>query len=114
MSSIPARAPRNTVLLTLDVIAGVVAIAFTVVLSIVTVTIATSYNAATDADPVWRGVAVLGITAVSILGAFAGVGMFIVALLRRRLAFVWPLGAFVVVLAGFYLGTWVFSLAVGA
>jgi hypothetical protein len=40
-----------------------------------------------------------------VLAAFLGLGFFVVALIRKRLAFVWPLAAVVLTIVAFYAGT---------
>lgn len=58
------------------------------------------------------GIVVSGLISVSVLAQFLGFGMFLVSIIRKRVAFVWPLAAIVLTIALFYLGTWVASLTV--
>ncbi|HWR86341.1 MAG TPA: hypothetical protein VN200_10135 [Rhodoglobus sp.] len=113
MPQTPPAAPRNRVLVALDVIAGIVVIVFGLVLALAVIANATLY-AGVAGDPVLLGIGVYGIIGVAIIVTFLGVGFFVVALIRKRLAFVWPLGAFIIVLVAFYAGTWLVGQAVAA
>ena len=52
------------------------------------------------------GVATYGILTVTVVAYFVGIGMAIVRIIQKRLAFVWPLGAFIIMIAAFYLAAW--------
>lgn len=60
------------------------------------------------------GIVVYGLMTIAIIAAFLGFGMVIVSLIRRRWAFIWPLGAIVLTVALFYLGSWVAGMTVPA
>jgi ABC-type multidrug transport system permease subunit len=105
MTSRPAAPPRNRAVLVLDVVASIVIIAFGIVLALVVIATAAAYGNTPAGNPTLMTVAVLGIIAVAVIATALGIGFFIVALLRRRVAFVWPLIALVVTVAAFYGGT---------
>lgn len=52
------------------------------------------------------GFATYGLLTVTVMAFFVGIGMAIVRMIQKRLAFVWPLGAFIVMIAAFYLAAW--------
>jgi len=107
---------RNPVVLAVDIIAALVILAFTFTLALVTVFYANQYPALQEdcgAGPysglTCNGAALTTIVALmnvlAIAATVAAIGMFVVQLVRRRLIFVWPLIAFVVLIAVFYGGT---------
>ena len=100
MSS-PAAAPRrNPVVVVIDVIAGVVAIAIGIGMALTAI----SYGIAFSQQGTGSLTAIgIGLIIVTVLAVFLGIGMFVVALIRKRLSFYWPLGAFVVMLIAFYI-----------
>ncbi len=57
-------------------------------------------------------VVVYGLMTVAVLAAFLALGMMIVSAIRKRYMFWWPLGAIVVTVALFYLGSWVAGMTV--
>lgn len=65
-----------------------------------------------ECSSVLLNVVVFGLIGISVLVAALGIGMAIVSLIRKRYTFWWPLGAIIVILAFFYLGTWLAGLTV--
>lgn len=120
----PASGPsirrRHPVALTVDIVASALLILFTAVLATVVTVLVSSYSGlctssqSSACNATSLSAIVFGVMAVVIVVAFLGVGMVIVSLIRRRLLFVWPLGAIGVILVAFYLGTWVATLAAPA
>lgn len=111
MTSQPAAAPRNRALVTLDIVAGIVLIAFGIVLGLVVISAAAAYAATEAAEPALMAAAAFGIIAIAVIATFLGIGFFVVALIRRRVAFVWPLVAVIVTVIAFYAGTWLATQA---
>lgn len=105
MTSQQPAAARNRALVVLDVVAGIVLLAFEIVLGLVVIGTATAFAGAEAPNQVLLGTAVLLIIVVTVLAAALGIGFFVVALIRKRLAFVWPLGAVVLTVIVFYAGT---------
>jgi len=119
----PAR--RNVALVALDVVASIVILAFGAVLALTIVGYATvfgSFTADCGAGPfdgltcntTALAIASYGLIAVTVLGYFLGFGMVIVSLIRRRYTFWWPLGAVLLIIAAFYLASWVAGMTVPA
>ncbi len=117
-TSLPPSAPRNPVLVGLDIVAGVlliitsVTVAFGVILSAYTYQGLTATCGAGPYDGLQCNAAVLSIVVNILIGAavlitLLGIGMFVVSLIRKRYAFWWPLAAIVVTVAVFYVATWV-------
>lgn len=112
---------RNTALVALDIVAGVVLLTMSLLIGLSVLTSATLYGglqAQCGAGP-FEGlhcnstvlaVVVYGLIAVAVIAFFLGLGFFVVGQIRRRYSFYWPLAAIVLTLALFYLGTWVASL----
>lgn len=107
----------------LDIVAGILLIGFGIVLALGVLTTAIAYGglhaACTPAlaesltcNSTVLGIVVYGLIGVSVLALFLGFGMFLVSLIRKRVAFMWPLAAIVLTIVLFYLGTWVASLTV--
>lgn len=120
----PARR-RHPAIVTVDVLLSIVLLAFSGVVAFVVVVSAFSYSGihaiCTPADAtgivcnsVVLGIIVYGLMTVAIIAAFLGFGMVIVSLIRRRWAFVWPLGAILLTIGLFYLASWVAGLTVPA
>jgi len=57
-------------------------------------------------------VVVYGLIIATVLTTFLALGMMIVSAIRKRYIFWWPLGAIVVTIALFYLGSWVAGMTV--
>ena len=119
----PAR--RNAALVTVDIIVSVALLAFGAVLSLIVISYATLYNdLISDCGPgSYEGLqcngtvlsaAVIGLIVVTVLAYFLAVGMVIVSLIRKRYTFWWPLGAVIIVIAAFYVSTWVVGMTVPA
>lgn len=111
MTAQPVAAPRNRALLILDIVVGIALIAFSIVLALVVLSVAIAYGGTEANNPALMGAAVFGIIAIAVIATALGIGFFVVALIRRRIAFVWPLLGLVVTLVGFYGGTWVATQA---
>jgi len=58
------------------------------------------------------GIVVYGLMAVAVLALFLGFGLFLVNVIRKRVAFYWPLAGIVLTLVLFYIGTWVAGMTV--
>jgi hypothetical protein len=56
------------------------------------------------------GIAIFVMIAVAILAFFLGLGFFVVAMIHKRFGFFWPLGAIIVTLVVFYIGTWIVGM----
>ena len=118
--STPAAAPRrNPALVTVDIVAGILFVIFGAVLALVVFTTAVSFlqlPAACGAEAGSCGPTVMvvayGLMFVSVLALFLGFGMFIVSLIRKKLAFYWPLIGAAVTLVLFYVGAWVLGAAI--
>jgi hypothetical protein len=63
-------------------------------------------------NPVFLNIVIIVISAITVFAGFIGAGMFVVRLIRKRVAFLWPLITLVIMVAGFYVGTYLISLAV--
>lgn len=122
-SSPPAR-PRNSVLVALDVIAGILLILVGLGVGLAVLTSAISYgglHAGCGAGPyeglvcnsTVLGAVVFGLIAVAVLAWFLGLGFFVVSVIRKRLAFIWPLAGVIVTIVLFYIGTWLVGLTFG-
>ena len=122
-SSSPAPRRRNAGLVTLDILVGIILLVLTAALSAGVVVTAFAYgglNSECGAGP-YSGltcnttvlsIVVYGLIAIAVLAAFLAFGMMIVSLIRRRWVFWWPLGALVLTIGFFYLGTWVAGMTV--
>jgi hypothetical protein len=116
----PADPPRrrNPAALAADIIAGVAIALFGLLLGLVVLASATQYSHLNDGicvDGPYSGltcnanaltIAVGLISAVTIFAWALTTGMFVVRLLRKRLAFYWPIIGIVVMLVGFWIGTY--------
>lgn len=123
MTTQPPTKRRNGVLVTIDVVAGILllVVGVTIALTVLTSAIAFGglhaqcgsqpYSGLTCNSTV-LGIVVYGLIAVAVLGIFFGFGMFVVFVIRKRWAFYWPLAGIVLTLVLFYLGTWVAGLTV--
>lgn len=127
MTSTSSSAPtprRNPVLVTIDILASILLSLFVGVLALGVIATATSFSTAlpplcgggpyegAECNSVLLNVVVFGLIGIAVLAAALGIGMAIVSLIRRRYTFWWPLGAIVLILAFFYLGTWLAGLTV--
>ena len=65
-------------------------------------------------SPALLGIVIYGLIVIAVIVAALGIGMAIVSLIRKRYTFWWPLGAIVIILVFFYLGTWLAGLTVPA
>ena len=124
MSKTPAAAPlkRNPIAQALDIVAGAIIALIGVVFGLGILASAGQYSHLNDGvctsgpysgltcDPNALVVAVGLISAVTIFAWALTTGMFIVRLLRRRVAFFWPIIGIVVMIIGFWIGTYVVSL----
>jgi hypothetical protein len=121
MSSPPLARPRNPALVVVDIIAGILFIVFGAALALGVVVSAASYgNLHASCLPgeanglvcnsTMLGGAVIGMIAIAIVAFFLGLGFFAVAIFRKRYGFFWPLGAIIITVGVFYLGTWLASL----
>ena len=63
-------------------------------------------------SPALLGIVIYGLIVIAVIVAALGIGMAIVSLIRKRYTFWWPLGAIVIILVFFYLGTWLAGLTV--
>lgn len=124
-NSAPPAPRRHPALVTLDVLISLLllvisgGIAFGVVITAFAYSGIQSQCVPGDAvgivcNTVVLGVVVYGLMTIAIIVAFLGLGMVIVSLIRRRWAFIWPLGAILVTVAFFYLGSWIAGMTVPA
>ena len=121
MSSTLDAPRRNIALVAVDIVVSAILLAFGAVLALTVLGYSTLFGTITadcGAGP-FDGiqcnttaliVAVYGMIAVTIIGFFLGVGMFIVSLIRKRLTFWWPLGAVILIIIAFYAASWVASM----
>jgi len=63
-------------------------------------------------SPVLLSIIIYGLVIIAVIVAALGIGMAIVSLIRKRYTFWWPLGAIIIILVFFYLGTWLAGLTV--
>jgi uncharacterized BrkB/YihY/UPF0761 family membrane protein len=123
MTSQPPARRRNIALVVLDIAAGILLLFVGVAVALTVITQALAYrglHAQCGAGPfdgiecngAVLNIVVYGLIAVAVLALFLGFGMFIVNLIRKRVAFYWPLAGVVVSLVLFYVGTWVAGLTV--
>ena len=119
----PSPARRNPALVTLDIVAGIVFIVFGIVVALGVLTTAISFGALHDTcgagpydgltcNSTVLGIVVYGLMAVAVLALFLGFGLFLVNVIRKRVAFYWPLAGIVLTLVLFYIGTWVAGMTV--
>ena len=120
MSKTPAAAPpkRNPIAQALDIVAGAIIALIGVVFGLGFLAIAGQYSHLNDGvctsgpyagltcDPTALTVAVGVMSAVTIFAWAISTGMFIVRLLRRKVAFFWPIIGIVVMIIGFWIGTY--------
>jgi hypothetical protein len=118
-------APRNRVLVVLDIVAAVLLSFILLGIAIAVAGSATQYAGAhatctpAQVDGLTCNGTVLGIitvvlTSVAIFGFVIAAGMVIVNIIRRRWTFWWPLGACVVMTGVFWLGTWIVGMTLPA
>ena len=119
-------APRNRVLVVLDIVAAVLLSVILLGIAIAVAGSATQYAGVhaelctpAQVDGLTCNGTVLGIitvalTSVAIFGFVIAAGMVIVNILRRRWTFWWPLGACVVMTGVFWLGTWIVGMTLPA
>lgn len=116
-SQLPA-ARRNPVVLTVDIIASVAILAFALVLGLTSLAYSTAFGTLTsecgagpyqglECNSTALGIASIGLVVVTVLLFALGFGMAIVSVLRKRLVFVWPLGALILMIAVLYLAIWI-------
>ena len=114
---------RNPLLVALDVIAGALIILFMAVVALYILTTVAQFPVLQEAcsdgpydgvvcNPVFLNIVIIVISAITVFAGFIGAGMFVVRLIRKRVAFLWPLITLVIMVAGFYVGTYLISLAV--
>ena len=119
----PAR--RNVALVAVDIIASILILGFGAVLALTVLGYAMLFGGFTaecgtgpyeglTCNATALAIASYGLMAVAIIGYFIGFGMVIVSLIRRRYTFWWPLGAVLVIVAAFYLASWIAGLTVPA
>lgn len=122
-SSSPSARRRPPVLVVLDAVVGIVLLVLSGGLSIGVVVTAYAYSgihAQCGAGPysgltcntVVLGIVVYGLMIIAVLAAFLALGMMIVSAIRKRYLFWWPLGAIVITIALFYLGSWVAGMTI--
>jgi len=120
-SAVPARR-RNALLITLDIIAGGIVIAFGLVFGLVVYAAGEQYAAINDGVCVngpYEGltcnagalsVIVFATVGITLLVWALTSGMFIVNLIRRKYAFYWPIIGVVIMVASFWIGTYFVGL----
>jgi hypothetical protein len=121
-SSPPARR-RAPALVILDAAAAILLLILSAAVSVGVVVTAFAYSgvhAQCGAGPysgltcnsVVLAIVVYGLMIIAVLAAFLALGMMIVSAIRKRYLFWWPLGAIIVTVALFYLGSWVAGMTV--
>ncbi len=111
--------PRRRILALViaDIVASVVIVALALLLGLVVLGFVAQFAGFTaDCGPgtypglqcnaTVLGIATYGLLTVTVVSFFVGLGMAIVRVIQKRAAFVWPLGAFIVMIAAFYLAAW--------
>lgn len=121
----PARR-RNPALVFVDIAAAVVILVIALVFGLVVLGLVSQFGNFTsdcaagtaysglECNATGLGIATYGLLAITIVGFFLALGMTIVRIIQKRLVFVWPLGAFIVMIVAFYLGAYVAGLTVPA
>ena len=117
--------PRNRALVIADIVASIVLTIFALGIALAIAGNATLYlGVLQECTPsqvdglTCNGTALsiicVGLIIVAVLGFLLALGFVIVKLIQRRWSFWWPLGAIVIMLGLFYLGTWLVSLTLPA
>lgn len=117
--------PRNRVLVIVDIVVSVVLSFIALGLAIAVAGSATQYAGLhAECTPAQvdgltcngtvLGVVTIVLTAVAILGFVVAAGMVLVNIIRRRWTFWWPVGAIVIMVGLFWLGTWIVSMTIPA
>ncbi len=110
--------PRNPALVIVDIVASIALLVFALGVAILVAGNATAYLSVLEectpsqVDGLTCNGTVLSIVCVAlivvaVLGFLVALGMVIVKLIQRRWTFWWPLGANVLMIGLFYLGTWI-------
>lgn len=115
-SPTPARR-RNPALIAVDVVAGVLILGFGAVLALAVVGTAFDLGgvctsdayAGADCNATTFSALSIILIIVAVLAIFLGFGMFVVSLVRKRVAFYWPLIGVVITIAVYYLCLWIAS-----
>ncbi|MBC7590191.1 MAG: hypothetical protein H7226_03980 [Salinibacterium sp.] len=121
MSSTLHAPRRNVALVTVDIVISAILLTFGAVLALTVLGYSTLFGNITadcgagpfdgiQCNTTALSIAVYGMIAVTIIGFFLGVGMFIVSLIRKRPTFWWPLGAVILIIIAFYVASWVASM----
>jgi hypothetical protein len=107
---------------TLDIVVGIIVVFLGLLLGLIVVAAATQFgaiNTGVCTSGPYEGLTcnagalsftVGAIIVVALLGWALTTGMFVVNLIRRRTAFYWPVIGFVIVVASFWIGTYVIGL----
>ncbi len=122
-SSSPTAPRRNPILVTIDIVASVLLLMVSGALAVTVIANARAYGDITascgsgpysglECNGTVLAIAVFGLIGIAILAAFVGFGMVLVSLIRRRYSFWWPLGSIILMIAAFWVATWVASLIV--
>ena len=117
---------RNPALVAIDIAAAVVILVVALVFGLVVLGLVAQFGNFTsgcvagttysglECNATALGIATYGLLTVTIVGFFLALGMTIVRIIQKRLVFLWPLGAFLVMIAALYLGSYVAGLTVPA
>jgi len=122
-TSSPIAPRRNPVLVTIDILVSVLLALLVGVLALAVISTALSFDSLRQlcgagpyeglvCNSVLLGIVIYGLIIIAVIIAALGIGMAIVSLIRKRYTFWWPLGAIVIILVVFYLGTWFAGLTV--
>ncbi len=117
--------PRNRALAIVDIVAGVL---FTLIALGIAISVAGSATLYTGlhsectpsqvdgltCNGTVLSIVTIALTAVAILGFVIAAGMMLVNIIRRRWTFWWALGAVVVMVGLFWLGTWIVGMTLPA
>lgn len=125
MSSQSPVSRRPLPLVIADVVAAVALLLFGAVFALAVITTAIAFgslNAECGAGPydgiqcnsTVLGIVVYSMIGVAVLAFLLGFGMVLVNLIRRRYTFFWPLGALILTVIAFYVGTWIAGMTVPA
>jgi len=113
------RRRRNVALVVVDIIASLAILSFTLVFGLVMLQFVGQMSDAArtcgaDCNSGLLTAAAWGLLAVTVIVFCLGLGMAIVRAVQRRYTVLWPLGAFVVMYAAFFVASWLTGQAVPA
>lgn|GEM_PF-4166587 len=124
MSSTTTPAPRrNVALVAADIVVSFAILIFALLFGLVALGFAAQFGnfgsicgagpySGLECNATALGVATYGLLTVTVVAFFLGIGMTIVRIIQKRFTFFWPLGALIVMVAAFFLASWVAGMTV--